>query len=126
MTTIEALDAETAEAIADANRIVEDAERDANTSSFVDQASWTLIGIVTIVVWAGAVAVTGYFILFQSPDFVCTGPDSTPTSSYTSACENGWTVASEQMFDLLATFVLPVVTLVLGYYFGQLAAGNED
>jgi hypothetical protein len=32
---------------------------------------------------------------------------------------NSWSLASSQATDLLKTTLLPVVTLVLGYYFGQ-------
>lgn len=32
---------------------------------------------------------------------------------------NNWTFASSQAADLLKTALLPIVTLVLGYYFGQ-------
>ena len=40
------------------------------------------------------------------------------------AYETGvWSVAASQATDLLKTTLLPVVTLVLGYYFGQAGKG---
>lgn len=37
-----------------------------------------------------------------------------------------WDVAAEKLIQLLSSIILPVVTLVIGYYFGTEKALNDD
>ena len=82
--------------------------------------------MAVIAVWAIAVLFYAGFILIDVPDFVCSLPGDNTAETYTGVCENGRSDAIGQMKDLILTFILPVVTLVLGYYFGKLATSSDE
>lgn len=61
--------------------------------------------IAWIIIWAFVVAVAGIFILVLGFQLGSTG--------------DGWEAPAEFLVGMVSSVLLPVVTLVLGYYFGK-------
>lgn len=109
-----------------ATSVVEDAQQSITGPGLFENVSRSAIGIAVIAVWAVAVLWYIGFVLTDVPDFVCSVPGDNTAETYTGVCENGRSSAIEQMKDIVLTFILPVVTLVLGYYFGKLAGSSDE
>jgi hypothetical protein len=124
--TVAALTTATDDAIADAAKEIAAAEEQAQAPSVLDNVSRLAIGVAVVLVWGVAVLAFGAWLLNKSPEFVCSQPGDSSAAGYAGECTNGWSTAIEQGKDLVSTFVLPVLTLVLGYYFGIRTGAQDD
>jgi hypothetical protein len=70
--------------------------------------------IARIIIWTFALTVGGFF-LFAAIVGV----------AGTSLGGNDWKAAAELVVEVLKSVLLPVVTLVLGFYFGRQSAGQD-
>ena len=71
------------------------------------------MGYAVVATWVLGVLGTLVWLMLSHPSSVCT------ESGDQKVCVDGWSAAKDDLSSLLAVAVLPVVTLVLGYYFGR-------
>jgi hypothetical protein len=91
----------------------------ADNDSTIKARSQRIIAILVLVVWGIAViALFGWSIAagLGRNEFVCDGPAN---PKLTVKCTNGWTETKDQLKDVFTYAVVPFVTLILGFYFGQ-------
>lgn len=91
----------------------------ADNDSTIKARSQRVIAIIVVVVWGVVVlSLFAWSILggLGKDEFVCSGPASAKTAIQ---CTNGWTETKDQLKDVFAYAVVPFVTLILGFYFGQ-------
>ena len=113
-------------AIEGATEAVAAADTAAGQSTVLDTISRGAIGIAVVAVWAFAVIYFLLWVLHDPPTFVCSRPGDPLASGYTGECTNGRSAAIDQAKDIIANWVLPVLTLVIGYYFGVQKGTAED
>jgi hypothetical protein len=109
-----------------AHEVLTQVEAEASSSGLLDGFSRFVVGIIVLAVWGFLLVFYGLWLLKDVPQFVCTVPGDPAAASYTGTCQSGRTATFEQFKDFFATFVLPVVTLVIGYYFGRAKAEAEN
>lgn len=113
------------EVIAAAQVAVDTAEQQVESYSPFEEKSRFLLGIIVIVVWTIAVTAIGIWTIAESPDHLCTRPGDAAATGYAGDCVNGWAETRDALQNLLTVAILPVVTLVLGFYFGRQSKSNE-
>lgn len=107
--------ATTLDAITDASATI-----DANDSLF-HRISQTVIAAVVVIVWGVVIATIIAWTLKSSKgstEFICNTPPSGGGELGTD-CTNGWVATRDQLKDVFTFGVLPFLTLVIGFYFGQ-------
>lgn len=113
---------------AEAQATLEETDKKVSPSLF-DQIPKVIIAGLVMAIWATVVIVMMLWINNGDPGaakFSC-NTQAVPPSTTPTDCTNAWTVQFDAMKDVLTTAVVPVVTLVLGFYFGrQVATGGED
>jgi len=82
------------------------------------------IAKLVMYLWAGVVAVSFFFIVGVFALGIYWGQALCGAVPVTGCIE--WKQPADFLLQLLTTAVLPIVTLVLGYYFGTQAAGAEE
>lgn len=87
-----------------AEQKIADSQKSAQEASSLDDFDRSIIGRIVMYVYAGAI-VAG-FVLFAIRAWHATGQDD-------------WAGIMKDAGDLIKTGVVPIVTLVLGYYFGK-------
>lgn len=80
----------------------------------------SLIAIVIIGTYSGVILITFGYIFWRFPECVNIQAD------LCSAQQMGWDAQTETLLALLTGGVLPVVTLMLGFYFGTETAKKDD
>jgi hypothetical protein len=101
--------------ITEANQTIESNE------SLFDRIPQAVIAVVVVGVWAAAVILMFSVILnagLGNDQYVCNTPPA-GTATIGSDCTNGAVFTREQLKDVFTFAVLPLVTLVFGFYFGQ-------
>ncbi|MBY6153130.1 hypothetical protein KUV47_07910 [Vannielia litorea] len=75
--------------------------------------------IAKIIIGTYAIAVVGVGLFVGFTDVGCSPDQANCVSSV------AWEVRSKLLFDLVVTAVVPIVTLMLGFYFGTEASQNS-
>lgn len=107
--------AATLDAITDASATI-----DANDSLF-HRISQTVIAAVVVVVWGVVILTIIGWTLINSKggtEFICNTPPTGGTGLGTD-CTNGWVATKDQLKDVFTFGILPFLSLVIGFYFGQ-------
>lgn len=89
--------------------------------SLLQRISQTVIAAIVVVVWGVSVILLFAWTLTSgesSGDFICNTPPAEGATIGTD-CTNGWNATKDQLKDIFTFAVLPFVTLVIGFYFGQ-------
>jgi len=113
--------AETIDAISEADNVV------ASHDSLFRSIPQALIALVVVIVWGLTI-----FLIFSwtlgtgkgTDSFICNTPPA-PGSSLGTDCTNGWIATRDQLKDVFTFGVLPFLTLVIGFYFGQKSSTAE-
>lgn len=95
-------------------------EIDQNDSALRTRAQ-VIITSVVMAIWAlAAIATLGWIIwsAVSGPEFICDTPASNGSTTG-SDCTNRWNYATGQFKEVYAYAILPFVTLVIGFFFGQ-------
>lgn len=114
--------AETLQAITDATATV------ADNDSLFRQIPQVVIAAIVVVVWGLTIAAIVVWTIWNglgSSQFICNTPPASGSGPGTD-CINGWTATKDQLKDVFTFGVLPFVTLVLGFYFGQQSTVAES
>ncbi len=92
-----------------------------NNDILLRNISQTVIAAIVLLVWAGTIiAILAWTIAKGkgSGEFVCNTPPVKDATVGTD-CTNGWIATRDQLKDVFTTGILPFLTLVMGFYFGQ-------
>jgi hypothetical protein len=126
MTAVDVVAADTDTAIEAARLSIETAEGDIARSQRFESVSRLGIGLVVIVIWAVVVLSIAIWTIADSDDYVCSRPGDAAAADYQGECVNGFSATKDSLQNLLTVGVLPLVTLVLGFYFGKQTAEQSD
>lgn len=113
MTNVEFADA--LDAVNTANNVVQGNE------SLFRNISQTVIAAVVVGIWGFAIVAMVFWTLNSgegSGSFVCNTPPVSGTELGTD-CTNAWVATRDQLKDVFTFGVLPFLTLVVGFFFGQ-------
>ena len=92
-----------------------------NNDTLFHNISQTVIAAVVLLVWGVTIiAILAWTIARGkgSGDFLCNTPPMQGATIGTD-CTNGWIATRDQLKDVFTFGVLPFLTLVIGFYFGQ-------
>lgn len=113
-------------AVEDAKQTLENTDMKVGDSLF-DQVPKVIIAGVILSVWAVAVVLMVIWTLKSNPaggNYSCNTPPVSPATTGTD-CTNAWIDKRDTLKDILSTAVIPLLTLVLGFYFGRQTATND-
>jgi hypothetical protein len=126
VTAVDAVASEADAAIEAARASVESADVDIARASRFESVSRLGIGIAVIIVWAAVVLSIAIWTIADSDEFVCSRPGDAASADYQGECESGFDATKDSLQNLLTVGVLPLVTLVLGFYFGKQSAEQAE
>jgi hypothetical protein len=109
--------ADTLQSITEATRVVE------SNNSLFRNVSQAAITAIVMGIWGAVVMTIFVWSLWNAAgatEFVCNTPPAQGAAVGTD-CTNGWVATAEQLKDVFTFGLLPFVTLVIGFYFGQQA-----